>query len=131
MRFRITKLFYVIGLTGSALAAFGPWGVGLVVVIVLLWAGFYSTRSRSAVAVIGHPDLDAGLIAPGLLVQPQHRTAEIVEFLHLSARPVGRRVTDLGRVLTVVYTFRPRAIRLISARQATRRERQAYDRRRI
>ena len=33
------------------------------------------------------------------------------------------------RVLTVVYTFRPRAVRLISAREATRRERQAYERR--
>ena len=36
----------------------------------------------------------------------------------------------LGRVLTVVYTYRPNAIRLISARQATKRERQAYERHR-
>lgn len=33
----------------------------------------------------------------------------------------------LGRVLTVVYTFRQEAVRLISARQATRRERRAYE----
>jgi uncharacterized DUF497 family protein len=37
----------------------------------------------------------------------------------------------LGRVLTVVYTFRPRAVRLISAREATRRERHAYEQRRF
>jgi uncharacterized protein len=34
----------------------------------------------------------------------------------------------LGRVLTVVYTYRhPDTIRLISARRATRKERQAYE----
>jgi uncharacterized DUF497 family protein len=34
----------------------------------------------------------------------------------------------LGRVLTVVYTHRGDSIRLISARHATRREREAYER---
>jgi uncharacterized DUF497 family protein len=34
----------------------------------------------------------------------------------------------LGRVLVVVYTFRFRRIRLISARKATRAERRAYAR---
>lgn len=33
----------------------------------------------------------------------------------------------LGRVLVVVYTFRGDKIRLISARKATRRERQQYE----
>ena len=33
----------------------------------------------------------------------------------------------LGRVLTVVYTFRGRVVRLISARVATRRERRIYE----
>ena len=37
----------------------------------------------------------------------------------------------LGRVLVVVYTHREEAIRLISARGATRRERRAYERKRI
>ena len=36
----------------------------------------------------------------------------------------------LGRVLTVVYTYRGERIRLISARRATRREREAYERER-
>lgn len=36
----------------------------------------------------------------------------------------------LGRLLTVVYTFRPQSIRVISARRATRKERHAYERRR-
>ncbi|MBN2428200.1 MAG: BrnT family toxin [Deltaproteobacteria bacterium] len=33
----------------------------------------------------------------------------------------------LGRVVTVVYTWREEDIRLISARTATKRERQAYE----
>jgi uncharacterized DUF497 family protein len=37
----------------------------------------------------------------------------------------------LGRVLAVVYTYRGDAIRLISARAATRRERKAYERKRV
>lgn len=37
----------------------------------------------------------------------------------------------LGRVLVVVYTYRGEAIRLISARVATRRERRTYERKRI
>jgi hypothetical protein len=36
----------------------------------------------------------------------------------------------LGRVLTVVYTHRGVSIRLISARRATRREREHYERER-
>jgi uncharacterized DUF497 family protein len=36
----------------------------------------------------------------------------------------------LGRVLTVVYTSRGERIRLISVRQATRRERESYERER-
>ena len=36
----------------------------------------------------------------------------------------------LGRVLTVVYTYRGERIRPISARRATRREREAYERER-
>ena len=34
----------------------------------------------------------------------------------------------LGRVLVVVYTWREQTVRLISARKATQRERQHYDR---
>jgi uncharacterized protein len=34
---------------------------------------------------------------------------------------------DRGRLLVVVYTKRPKAIRLISARKATRKERKAYE----
>lgn len=37
----------------------------------------------------------------------------------------------LGRVLVVVYTYRADAIRLISARAATRKERRAYERKRV
>ena len=37
----------------------------------------------------------------------------------------------LGRVLTVVYTYRNSDIRLISARWATKNERKAYERKRI
>lgn len=33
----------------------------------------------------------------------------------------------VGRLLVVVYTFRDEDIRLISARRATRQERQAYE----
>jgi hypothetical protein len=36
----------------------------------------------------------------------------------------------LGRVLTVVYTYRGPRIRLMSARRATRREREHYERER-
>ena len=36
----------------------------------------------------------------------------------------------LGRVLTVVYTYRGERIRLLSARRATRREREHYERER-
>jgi hypothetical protein len=37
----------------------------------------------------------------------------------------------LERVLVVVYTFRGGIIRLISARRATRRERRAYEQKRV
>jgi len=37
----------------------------------------------------------------------------------------------LGRVLVVVYTYRGEAIRLISARSPTKRERRAYERKRV
>ena len=37
----------------------------------------------------------------------------------------------LGRVLVVVYTYRNGDIRLISARTATKRERRAYERKRV
>lgn len=37
----------------------------------------------------------------------------------------------LGRVLVVVYTYRHDVIRLISARPATKRERRAYERKRV
>ena len=36
----------------------------------------------------------------------------------------------LGRVLTVVYTYRGERIRLLSARRATKREREYYERER-
>ncbi len=37
----------------------------------------------------------------------------------------------LGRILTVVYTYRHDTIRIISARRATKPERQTYERRRL
>jgi hypothetical protein len=37
----------------------------------------------------------------------------------------------LERVLVVVYTYRGGEIRLISARRATRKERKAYERKRV
>ena len=37
----------------------------------------------------------------------------------------------LERVLVVVYTYRGREIRLISARRATRKERRVYERKRV
>jgi uncharacterized DUF497 family protein len=40
-------------------------------------------------------------------------------------------VDFLGRVLVVVYTYRNKDIRLISARPATRRERKTYERKRV
>jgi uncharacterized protein len=43
-------------------------------------------------------------------------------------RVVAVGLDALGRLLTVVYTYRPpETIRLISARPATRREQQAYE----
>jgi uncharacterized protein len=39
-------------------------------------------------------------------------------------------VDGLGRVFTVVYTYRGERIRLLSARPATRREREYYERER-
>jgi hypothetical protein len=42
-------------------------------------------------------------------------------------RYVATGVDFLGRVLTVVYAYRADTIRLISARQATGRERRAYE----
>ena len=40
-------------------------------------------------------------------------------------------VDFLGREVVVVYTYRDNDIRLISARTATKREREAYERKRI
>ena len=54
-----------------------------------------------AVEMIGHPYFDAGLVAPGLLFQPQHSTTDIVEFFQLTAGAVSRRVAYLGRMLAI------------------------------
>ncbi len=43
------------------------------------------------------------------------------------ARYVATGMDFLGRFLTVVYTYRPDTIRLISARRATKRERETYE----
>ncbi len=53
------------------------------------------------VEMIGHPYFDAGLVTPGLLLQPQHSTTDIVEFFQLTACAVSRRVAHLGRMLAV------------------------------
>ncbi len=44
-------------------------------------------------------------------------------------RFVATGLDHLGHLLTVVYTYRSGVVRLISARRATRKERQAYERR--
>ena len=53
------------------------------------------------------------------------------EYVEDEQRFVTMGMDFLGRVLVVVYTYRGEAIRLISARMATRRERRAYERKRI
>ena len=50
---------------------------------------------------------------------------------HEEQRFVTMGIDFLGRVLTVVYTYRQETIRLISARRATKREKQFYERRRL
>ena len=45
-------------------------------------------------------------------------------------RYVATGLDFLGRAVTVVYAYRPNAIRLISARKATKNERKAYEGRR-
>ena len=42
-------------------------------------------------------------------------------------RQVSIGLDSLGRVLVVVYTYRGKEVRLISARRATRKERQSYE----
>jgi uncharacterized DUF497 family protein len=53
------------------------------------------------------------------------------EYVEGEQRFVTMGMDFLRRVLVVVYTYRGEAIRLISARTATRRERRAYERKRI
>ena len=53
------------------------------------------------------------------------------EYVEGEQRFVTMGMDFLGRVLVVVYTYRSEAIRLISARTATRRERRACERKRI
>ena len=52
-------------------------------------------------------------------VEPEHS--------ELEARFLALGQTDAGRRLFVVFTFRQRLIRVISARDMSRRERQEYD----
>lgn len=66
-------------------------------------------------------DAQLVLLDPMALVREDARTETEQRFV-----AVGR--DALGRILTVVYTYRePDAIRLISARPATKKERQAYE----
>jgi uncharacterized DUF497 family protein len=53
------------------------------------------------------------------------------EYVEGEQRFVTMGMDFLRRVLVVVYTYRGEAIRLMSARTATRRERRAYERKRI
>lgn len=59
----------------------------------------------------------------GLTIKEQHAAGE--------QRLVALGTDFLGRILVVVYTNRGDDIRLISARPATRRERRAYERKRV
>lgn len=66
-------------------------------------------------------DAQMVLLDPMALVREDARTETEQRFV-----AVGR--DALGRILTVVYTYRePDAIRLLSARPATKKERQAYE----
>lgn len=66
-------------------------------------------------------DAQLVLLDPMALVREDARAETEQRFV-----AVGR--DALGRILTVVYTYRvPDAIRLISARPATKKERQAYE----
>jgi hypothetical protein len=53
------------------------------------------------------------------------------EYIEGEQRFVTMGMDFLGRVLVVVYTYRNDDIRLISARRATKRERRAYERKRV
>lgn len=53
------------------------------------------------------------------------------EYVEGEARYATVGTDFLARVLVVVYTYRGEAIRLISARMATRSERRAYERKRV
>ena len=64
--------------------------------------------------------------AEGVLFDPNALTEEN-EKVDGEQRFVSIGLDPLGRLLVVIYIFRGDDIRLISARRATRRERQAYE----
>ena len=64
--------------------------------------------------------------ADGVLFDSNALTEEI-ENVDGEQRFVSIGLDPLGRLLVVIYIFRGDDIRLISARRATRRERQAYE----
>ena len=85
-----------------------------------------STRPKTPPTALKHGidlmDAEGVLYDPMALVREDHRATEEQRFV-----AVGR--GSLGRILTVVYAYRgPDTIRLISARPATKREREAYER---
>jgi hypothetical protein len=65
-------------------------------------------------------DAESVLFDPGALTRED-------EYAEGEQRFVSVGLDSLGRVLTVVYSYQGEAIRMISARQATKSERRAYE----
>lgn len=78
-------------------------------------------RSNRKKHGVSFPEAEAVLFDPNALTREDERAENEERYVTLG-------MDALGRVLVVVYTYRGNAIRMISARRATRNEVRTYER---
>ena len=71
---------------------------------------------------VSFPDAEPVLFDPNAITREDEQAEGEQRFVTVS-------LDALARVLVVVYTYRGETVRIIAARQATRNERRAYERR--
>ncbi|MEK6768866.1 MAG: BrnT family toxin [Gemmatimonadota bacterium] len=88
------------------------------------WGVQFEWDARKAVSNLGKHGVD---FADAATVLHDDRAVTVRDEMSGEERFVTVGTDALGRVLTVVYTWREERARLISARRATRREQREYE----
>lgn len=99
-------------------------GACLYVHLYIYWAVEFSWDSDKAAANLRKHGVD---FADAVSVLYDRFAVTIADDVSDEERFVTVGMDGLGRIIVVVYTWRGECVRLISARRATRRERQQYE----